>query len=145
MIYLDAFGLPTAGGSSGGGSSVTKDSTPVVSPTFYNSTDGRHCRLDDDYPTIEFANPLIGASTLRLYLASADAAVSGKAISLTLTVGGTSSTTKVTVPASPTWVDLTVPGSGTATLTRNTGNADDTLKSGSTVISAVITSMEVVY
>ena len=145
MIYLDAFGHPTTGGSSGGGSSVTKDSTPLVSPTFYNSTDGRYCRLDDDYPTIEFANTLTGASTLRLYLASADAAVSGKKISLTFTVGGVSSTTAVAVPTSPAWVDLTVPGSGAATLTRNTGNSADTLKSGSAVVSAVITSMEVVY
>ena len=139
MIYLDAFGLPTAGGTSSGGGNV--DYAPVVSPTFRNATLGRYCRLDSSYNTIEFANNLVGAKSLRIFVASADSSKSGN-ISLTITIGSASTTVTVPVTATATMQTIALPsGDGFSKIVRNTSNSADTLSG----VSAVITSMEVDY
>lgn len=126
---------------------VAKNFNPVCSPVFRDATYGTYCRLDDSYPTITFADNFVGATGLRLYCSSADASVTGE-IALSVAIGGgTLEVVTSTLTAAAQWIEIPLDAmpDGAASITRTTGSASDTLKSGSTVISAIIQSIEVEY
>lgn len=121
------------------------DYNPVLSPTFRDATNGRYCRLDDDYTTVTIAENIIAGKSMRMHIKSADSAVSGKNVVLTVTVG-TQSVTKTVAVSGASWVTFDLPAAdGVMTIVRNTENSNDTLKSSGTVVSLIVDAVEITY
>ena len=134
----------------GGGAVVIQSArnfNPTCSPVFRDADWGTYCRLDNSYPTVTFADNWVGATMLRINICSADASVFGSVV-LDVTVGGgTATVSGAQASATPQWVEIPLDAmpDGPATITRKHADSGDTLKSGSTVVSAIIQSIEVVY
>ena len=82
---------------------------------------------------------------MRMHIKSADSAVSGKNVVLTVTVG-TQSVTKTVAVSGASWVTFDLPAAdGVMTIVRNTENSNDTLESSGTVVSLIVDAVEITY
>ena len=117
----------------------------AIRPLFYASGTGYYGLLDSGY-SIAFGGQVSGLSAVALRMVSANSAITGN-VSLTLTVGAVSKTVVLAVGATAAWkyIALDSVASGAVTIVRNVSSATDTLKDGSTVVSAVVGDVNYIY
>ena len=114
-------------------------------PLLYSDTQGYYCLLDDTYD-IAFTQWVQNCTAIALRIVTANQAFTGN-IYLNVTVGSTTKSFTVPVAQTLSWVLLPLDAavSGQVTITRDSANSADTLKDGSSVVSAGVGSINYYY
>lgn len=117
----------------------------AAKPLLYSDAQGYYYLLDDTY-NIAFAQWVQNCTAVALRIVTANQAFTGN-VYLNVTVGSAAKSFTVPVAQTLSWVLLPLDAavSGQVTITRDSANSADTLKDGSSVVSAVVSSINYYY
>lgn len=115
-------------------------------PLGYSDVVGYTLRLDEDYG-VNLRQPVNGLLAVALRLKSANSEISGNVAVNVLVNGVAVKTCSIPVGTAAAWqlIALDAAASGAVTLTRDTSSADDTLKDGGAVVSAIVADLNFYY